>query len=334
MAISNDIRFDRTNRSYSGCDIEAFINIGDKHFLLGNLQTMSYSIHRDKVPVRTLGRTYAKAYTRGQRTIAGTLIFTVFDRHVLSEAREAYIYEQDNEADYQASLMTDQLPPFDVTITYTNEYGASSILRIYAVDISDEGQTHSIEDMITENVMQYTARDIDLMIGDATIQESTPVKASFDARSQNSANPGLGGRMSETKSFTYAMFNRDGRGLRLVERVNSLESDIFFFEERILRSDTTIKRNLNEISTGDATVGRVDILNDETNQLRNDIKDDQKSIQALKLQLTNAKSAAGAGPSVFSSRLTDPISRIGSNSIADNPFDPSFNPKYKDPLKL
>lgn len=150
------------NKSYSGCDVTPSITVGSKTFVLGNVSTLSYSIHRDKVPVRVLGHTYPKGFVSGGRSIAGTLIFTVFDRHVLSEVFEAIVSESDPGRPFSSPL-TDQIPPFDVTIMYQNEYGNASYMRIYGIEVSDEGQTHSINDIYTENVMQYVARDIDLM---------------------------------------------------------------------------------------------------------------------------------------------------------------------------
>ena len=152
----------RDSNSYSGCDITASLTIGGKTFVLGNLSTITYSIHRDKVPVRTLGRTYAKSYVSGAATIAGTLIFTVFDTHVLDAVRQEVVSEV-QAARGQSSPLTQQLPPFDVTIFYRNEYGHASYMRIYGIEITDEAQGHSINDIYTENQMQYVARDIDLM---------------------------------------------------------------------------------------------------------------------------------------------------------------------------
>ena len=167
----------RENNSYSGCDITPSITIGGKTFVIGNLSAISYSVHRDKVPVRTLGRTYPKSYVSGGATIAGTLIFTVFDTHVLDEVRREIVTEV-QAAGGQSSPLTQQLPPFDVTIFFQNEYGHSSYMRIYGIEITDESQTHTINDIYTENQMQYVARDIDLMC--RVHDEWTPSQLSFD----------------------------------------------------------------------------------------------------------------------------------------------------------
>lgn len=150
-----------TTNSYSGADIRALVHVGDRVHLLGNVQTISYSIHRDKMPVRTLGRTYPKSYVRGPRTVAGSMIFTVFDRHALWDVLQ---YHARDLPEIQAyTPLSDMLPPFDMTIVFDNEYGAQSAMRIFGLEIVDEGQTMSIDDMITENTMSYIARNIELM---------------------------------------------------------------------------------------------------------------------------------------------------------------------------
>ena len=64
---SNPIRdaIVEANSSYSGTDCIPIAQINDKLIMLGNVATFSYSIFREKGPVRTLGRSYAKGYTAG-----------------------------------------------------------------------------------------------------------------------------------------------------------------------------------------------------------------------------------------------------------------------------
>lgn len=163
------------NTSYSGADAVATITpYGGRPIVIGEIQTLSYSIYRPTTPVYTLGRINPKGVVRGQRTIAGSLIFTVFDRHVLKTVMESYNFPSSSEDDtykftaeelseMSRNMKTDEMPPFDINVTFMNEYGNSSTLNLYGVHILTEGQTMSIEDMITENTMQYLAMDIDLM---------------------------------------------------------------------------------------------------------------------------------------------------------------------------
>ncbi len=149
--------------SYSGCDIIPVVYGLDaetkvpKLFVLGDVQTLTYSIHRDKGQVRTLGRKKPRGFTRGHRTIAGTIIFSVFDRRALWE-----LSKNRNENTKRVSV-ADDLPGFDIILYFTNEYGKESTLGIYNIQIADEGQSHSVQDMYIENTMTYIAQDIDLL---------------------------------------------------------------------------------------------------------------------------------------------------------------------------
>jgi hypothetical protein len=154
-------QWEPTQRSFAGCDILATAYVEGRLLVCDSLSALSYSTHREKINVPTLGRAYARRRTRGQRTIAGTLVWIVKDRAPLWKFMGHYTY--DSKA-FQHLPMSDSLPPFDITLTFANEYGHVSVMRIYGVDIISEGQTHSIQDMITENVMEYQAFDMDIMM--------------------------------------------------------------------------------------------------------------------------------------------------------------------------
>lgn len=134
-------------------------NIGGSLFSLGTLQTLSVQSHREKFGVRSLGRSYVKGYTRGPRTIAGSMIFTVFHEHAFAALmRRMSLVEKNPEISF---LLPDQLPPLDLTILFANEYGQQSEFRVYGLEILNDGVTYSIEDLLTENVMQFVCRDVD-----------------------------------------------------------------------------------------------------------------------------------------------------------------------------
>jgi hypothetical protein len=52
----------------------------------------------------------------------------------------------------------DQIPPFDVTLAAANEYGVMSVMRIFGVEIMNEGCGVSIDDIVTEQQHTYVAR--------------------------------------------------------------------------------------------------------------------------------------------------------------------------------
>jgi hypothetical protein len=128
--------------------------------VLAELQTISISTFREKVGVRACGNVGVKGYTRGPRTVAGSMIFTVFDKNVLFELLETSQYDADDQ--FRAAIK-DQLPPIDLSISFANEYGALSRMSLYGVEFVSEGQTMSIEDIILEDVCQFVARDVDPM---------------------------------------------------------------------------------------------------------------------------------------------------------------------------
>lgn len=162
--------------SFSGADIVAYIHIPPQDIvgediagpqsktepvvgILGTLQTISYSTFRDVQPVRSLGRIYPVAYTRGPRTVAGTMVWTTLDQYVLAEAlKHSYITDYD-----PTTILIDQIPPFNIIITFNNEYGDVATMGIYGIRMVNEGSTFSIDDLITEQTNTYVASDIDML---------------------------------------------------------------------------------------------------------------------------------------------------------------------------
>lgn len=155
--------YSKSNSSYSGADCQCMVQLNNKLIVLGNVETFSHSIHREKGPVRVLGRSHAKGYTAGGRTIAGSIVFIVFDRAPLWDVIQEINYVR-NPSDRTTSPLPDQLPPLDLILLFHNEYGFSSLVRLYGVEFIDEGQVYSINDLYSECTMSYLARDMDQMI--------------------------------------------------------------------------------------------------------------------------------------------------------------------------
>lgn len=134
---------------------------------LGEIQTISVGSYRDKAPVRTLGSVYPRSYTRGPRSISGSMIFTIFHEHVFTELMRMgnMRYYSTGSSDFDrytyTTMLADQLPPLDISLVFANEYGAISHMGLYGVEFFQEGMTFSIEDIYSENTIQYVARDFD-----------------------------------------------------------------------------------------------------------------------------------------------------------------------------
>ena len=186
---------ERSFNSFSGADIKAvFANTE-----IGTLQAISYAIQREKAPIYVMGDPNPRAFSRGKRGIAGTLIFIMFDDHALFETLEKsgvnkFVkrgnefgpreYEQDtvpqdfdtgagptdeggvdqsvfaSNWSVEEAFYVDQIPPFDITIAAVNELGATASMIIWGVEILNEGYGISVDDMVSEQQMTYVARAI------------------------------------------------------------------------------------------------------------------------------------------------------------------------------
>ena len=75
----------------------------------------------------------------------------------------------------QSSLVTkvqpkyaDEILPFDITISFANEYGNKATVVIYGVELINEGTGYSIDSISSERAYTFVARSIDSM---ATLDE-------------------------------------------------------------------------------------------------------------------------------------------------------------------
>lgn len=55
-------------------------------------------------------------------------------------------------------VYADTIPPFDITLTFANEYGQCAFQKIYDADILNEGSGVSVDTMVMERQMTYIAR--------------------------------------------------------------------------------------------------------------------------------------------------------------------------------
>lgn len=133
-------------------------------------QTITASSMRTTAAVRTLGRSAAKEYTRGPRTIAGSMVLTMIDENQI--AKFASIDENHEIRSYEEYFI-DQLPSFDVLIygeTEGQETPVRTAERGFSVDVDrrraavvlgchfvNTGDTFSVHDLMLENTFTYEA---------------------------------------------------------------------------------------------------------------------------------------------------------------------------------
>jgi hypothetical protein len=185
----------QTYTTFSGADIVATFGGVE----IGALSGITFSVTREKAPIYTMGSPNPRSFSRGKRGIAGSLIFTVFDRPALYTMLETNYNTPNRQVFYTRAHNTlpgdsghkrgiaevastvrdvtdkipfyaDQIPPFDITITFANEYGQAAARSIYGVELLNEGSGASMDDIVIEETMTYVAREIGPMYRIATDQ--------------------------------------------------------------------------------------------------------------------------------------------------------------------
>ena len=178
---SSGSRYKKYN-SYTGSDIVPVITLpnGGSH-IIGEISTISISVHSETFPVRMLGRRSPQGFTRGSRVIAGSIIFNSFDLYPFYDIIGSMNFSSGDgpwtgQSKNNVFPLADSLPPFDITITFMNEYGnypysaskmaaassapQGSVMRLYGVVLVDDGTTLSIDDLVPEHVFSYMASGI------------------------------------------------------------------------------------------------------------------------------------------------------------------------------
>jgi hypothetical protein len=201
-----------SNMSYAGTDISATIvvpnidrntkTVGEADILeMAEIQTISYSIHRENSPVRTLGHVNPRGFVKGGRTIAGSLIFTVFNEYAFYRIKEFRNIMAETGLFF--APLADMLPPFDIVLSFFNEYGMASKMKIYGVTIVDEGGTMSVDDLITEQTYTFMARGMQPLVSMEKDPMMLPddVYDAYEQRQKNFWNSNSTDKLTEYTTF-------------------------------------------------------------------------------------------------------------------------------------
>jgi len=76
-------------------------------------------------------------------------------------------------------VYADMLPPFDITMTFGNEYGQTAFQKIYDVDILNEGSGVSVDSTVLERQMTFIARRCSPMMQGVYLRDSKSIKNPF-----------------------------------------------------------------------------------------------------------------------------------------------------------
>ena len=154
--------------TYTGADIRVVIDMVNTpvssqqrvdHKQLVECTTFTVSVHREKAAVRAAGYINPKAFARGRRTIAGTMVLTQFTVDVLYRFLQAQQLSGHDVSKDTQYVKVDQLPPFNMTLLFTDEFGNVSYRRILGVEFVTDGVVYSTNDMLSEQTVSYMASD-------------------------------------------------------------------------------------------------------------------------------------------------------------------------------
>jgi hypothetical protein len=152
-------------QSFTGTDLKLMIECASDtntsqtstYKVVLECHTLSISSYRVKNPVRSLGYTNPKGFSRGPRTIAGTLVLTEMSVDVLLSFLQAVVI---NDTSKDSNITkSDQLPPFNFTLVFANEEGAASYRRLLGVEFLNDGVVYSVQDMLIERTISWMATD-------------------------------------------------------------------------------------------------------------------------------------------------------------------------------
>jgi hypothetical protein len=156
---------DKRYRTFTGVDMTVTYAMD---YLVGELKgisAISWSIHKSKPAAVSLGEDGVNNRGSSIRTIAGSLIFSIFDENPLTAIYpEEYLANSNPQRIVRKNIIRpDDLPPIDLIIIMTNEYGFVSTMTLFGVQFMDSGGSIAINQLVNEEVIQYTALDIDMM---------------------------------------------------------------------------------------------------------------------------------------------------------------------------
>jgi hypothetical protein len=122
------------------------------------ITALTVSVHRAKSQVRPFGYINPKGIARGSRTIAGTIILNRFTADVLYRFLQSGLMADLSKDTHYNKL--DQLPPFNITMLFSNEQGFISSQSLYNVEFVTDGSVASVNDILLEQTLTYFATDL------------------------------------------------------------------------------------------------------------------------------------------------------------------------------
>ncbi len=151
--------------SFSGTDVEAYIIQGNDYYKLNSLSTVSFQVNEMRNPVRRLGYSIPVGFTKAIRTIAGTLVLTILKDHPLKELLGSVENTQgESETNCKIRFGSQSVllnKEFDLLLRYQSEGHREfySEFKIKGINLISQSLVTSVNDMVTEMVFQFMAKD-------------------------------------------------------------------------------------------------------------------------------------------------------------------------------
>jgi hypothetical protein len=172
MAVNEQERFNKIKtfpdvQAFSGSDImvifaipfttKQFSTFDSIYKVSTEIQTLTISSTTSVLPVRRCGEVRAKYYTRGARSFAGSMVFTITNHDPF---KEIFGLDPSRSNASENAWHIDQMPAFDIIVLANNELGGIGAQIIQNINIVNWGTTYSVDDMYTEYTYSYVAEHV------------------------------------------------------------------------------------------------------------------------------------------------------------------------------
>jgi hypothetical protein len=122
------------------------------------LQTITISSAISINPVRRCGEARVAQFSRGARSFAGSMVFTIIGQDPFQSIFGIDTARSSVRTD--GSWHIDQMPAFDAIILCQNEMGGVGMQIISNISIVNWGTTYSVDDLYTESTYSYVAEHV------------------------------------------------------------------------------------------------------------------------------------------------------------------------------
>jgi len=220
--------------SFSGADVRAFVyteNTSDTGYFLDSLATISFQINEQKSPVRRLGRPHVVGFTKSIRTIAGTMVLIILRDHPAAKHINQGRYKSIGVTSdtLNSNKFFTNSKPFDLRLTYQSEDNlfktgysdnqnglTHSELLIQGIEIISQSIVTSINDMMTEVVVQFMAKDCTEFSTAERIKKNAESQSVSAVTNNNSSSSGITSNSNQVADTTATLSQTQSANVKIL----------------------------------------------------------------------------------------------------------------------